>query len=1153
MDNTIGSAGYGTDVTPAWGQHLPEVADTLLALLSAGRAWPDSSECLQAQLAVAFNDYRIAVEEFAAAGGTAAQWILLGYVGPAADGFGEQVESLVAQDKGLPEVAKLAYAYALQHDSYARETQLAKLEINAGFKVTIVAIVLGGLVTAGALRLLGPLARQLRLFMDKIFERLDLAAGRRFATARALPSGVTSQAGRLSRIAGLLARVATPRAFRELPEEILEGLWRDYAAQDEQLRRGTRTTWDEKRTWATVLGDGFGAALASKVVKLVRFTAALPGIKTLNHAAGTTPGAINALMRFPGRVLQTGLTNMIVSPVAGIGANYLVYRQAPLPTAENLWGSFMGGVGRTNTISPFSGDAIAVIKALSQPSVPLPPDHSASILSAVSTTATPASTIPAANPAPAAPAPLPIATAPAASNIPPPALPNPAKPSGIGTPTSTGPTASPIFPETDLPKESFPTPPSNPMPAPTPPNVLANAPSNPEPEPELAATEAATAAGEAVPSPSELSDALSGSNGSPATTIDNANSHPAGPDPHAAPLPSRPPAPAEPMPSNPGQSSLPEPTSHFSTHSPVPTSPPAMAESLASFPTTTTPSSPTPATSVLDSTPALHTQGEGSRTGPATPPAPQHPAKPASTPPQADTSKPDCSQTPPPLPPKVDDWQHQAKVDLEWLAKVDRRLSGFLHEIEQFVASGGKPGEYRQEELGGYRKEVREYLPQETQNILGDSTLVTEAVQAGAAILWLVDLQFSRGEGGPLPPVGGTVWVDMPAAYNNGLHTRQMTAGSMEYSRAVIAFITMMSIIGNPGYTTYLPVVWTLLNTLNKLVLLNFVAGLAHDIVQGHGRGFDERLAAAIVALITKLFMPDTYRELEKHRVHPGHYTYDSVIATTFIQHEMRQAITPGGPHSFGQYASAIGDLFLIAGSPSSATAGVRAGIKDLSMEGHPNYANLPEIARRHSGRGHHHAHLRLEDYLYSIQRDDHAREKFLRQQTGQSWFTENFAYPDSAVDLIWPWRRTNLVFLEAVNPLLKSGAVTPQQYYTIMQEYEFWGNLPEQVRKSGGDPAHYSLLDYMYFIERNEQLRHAFVHINMEYVSGFFGINSQIVPEYPIRMALAWATLRRASFAHLKSRGLALAHGGITIPELYECLTSATPDALSDYRDVTP
>ncbi|MFC7722983.1 hypothetical protein [Nonomuraea recticatena] len=116
----------------------------------------------------------------------------------------------------------------------------------------------------------------------------------------------------------------------------------------------------------------------------------------------------------------------------------------------------------------------------------------------------------------------------------------------------------------------------------------------------------------------------------------------------------------------------------------------------------------------------------------------------------------------------------------------------------------------------------------------------------------------------------------------------------MEYSRAVIAFITMMSIIGNPGYTTYLPVVWTLLNTLNKLVLLNFVAGLAHDIVQGHGRGFDERLAAAIVALITKLFMPDTYRELEKHRVHPGHYTYDSVIATTFIQHEMRQAITPG-------------------------------------------------------------------------------------------------------------------------------------------------------------------------------------------------------------------------------------------------------------------
>ncbi|GAA2703058.1 hypothetical protein GCM10010412_101210 [Nonomuraea recticatena] len=41
-DNTIGSTGYAVDVTPVWGQSLPELANVLIALLSTGRMWPKS-------------------------------------------------------------------------------------------------------------------------------------------------------------------------------------------------------------------------------------------------------------------------------------------------------------------------------------------------------------------------------------------------------------------------------------------------------------------------------------------------------------------------------------------------------------------------------------------------------------------------------------------------------------------------------------------------------------------------------------------------------------------------------------------------------------------------------------------------------------------------------------------------------------------------------------------------------------------------------------------------------------------------------------------------------------------------------------------------------------------------------------------------------
>ncbi|MFC7723293.1 hypothetical protein [Nonomuraea recticatena] len=409
---------------------------------------------------MAFDDYRVAVEEFAASAGGAGEQILQGYAGPGAEGFREQVELLVQQRKGLPAVAALAHAYALQYDIYARETQLAKLEINAGFKVTIAAIVLGGLTTASAARLLGPMARQLRTRLDKVFARLDLAATRTFATtARALPRGAALKAGGPGKTGtgkALLARAAAPHPFREIPEEIGESLWINRAAQKEQMRRGTRTSWDGQRTLATGLGDGFGAMLAHKVVKLVsRFTAALRGIKTLTRAAGSAPGAVNALRRFPGRALQTGLTNVIVSSPAGIAANGLVYGQVQLPTGGDFLGGFLGGVGRTNTISPFSFDAINAVTALSSASTADNPP-------------TPATTGLATNAAALPPGAPPPTTTPAALNNPPPPPPTGPQAPGIGTRPSTGdPHVSLLPPRTGPPAAPYVPPPSHPAPAPT--------------------------------------------------------------------------------------------------------------------------------------------------------------------------------------------------------------------------------------------------------------------------------------------------------------------------------------------------------------------------------------------------------------------------------------------------------------------------------------------------------------------------------------------------------------------------------------------------------------------------------------------------------------------------------------------------------------
>ncbi|MFI9840249.1 zeta toxin family protein [Nonomuraea sp. NPDC051941] len=379
QDDTIGSGGFATDVTKAWSESPPPLADILLALISSGQLWPEASESGEAALAVAFEDLAKCSAAAAQKCGPAAGRILEGWRGPAADAFRADVERLGSKESGLVALAQIAHAYALQHDGYARETQYAKLSINAGFWVTLSAATVAGLATffsAGATTpLLGPYARELRRFLDQVFKRLDEAAGVRFAE-KVAPKAATVNTARLSvlgRGKALLARAAASHALREVPEEVAEGLLIDGYAQDRQRELGTRRRWDGRRTMAAVLGDAGGAVLASRLVRpMSRFVSTVPGIKALNAAARDAPGILNALRRYPGRALQAGLTNGAVSVPAGFVANGVVYGKWELPSAEGVLGGMAAGAGRTNTISPFSVD---VVSAIARPHAALDAAH----------------------------------------------------------------------------------------------------------------------------------------------------------------------------------------------------------------------------------------------------------------------------------------------------------------------------------------------------------------------------------------------------------------------------------------------------------------------------------------------------------------------------------------------------------------------------------------------------------------------------------------------------------------------------------------------------------------------------------------------------------------------------------------------------------
>ncbi|MGI5225444.1 hypothetical protein [Actinoallomurus sp. CA-142502] len=362
-------AGYSTkDVQPAWEtEALPDwVVYWLIPMLTSGQTWPKASESKLWELRLAFEEMvKVGAAAFEPAG-TSVRTISTGYEAVSAIMAKARVSELFGDQAGMLEKMVSAFLYSRQTDSFAQNTQYSKISCNVAFWVAVTAAfiaLIAAYFTAGTtVSLIGPYAQAGRTAMARILERLGIAAGRSFGA---------NGAARITALAGNSAagRFVSHALMHELIEELGEEGFTDAYSQYLQMKQGTRRNFDWHMAAATAIGAGTGAFVGMKLHGPVSGIADnLPGIRTLNRIAGDAPGVGNAFRRFPGRAMNTGLNNVAASPAGSFLANGLVYGQWEAPTGESMLGGFMGGVGRTNTISPFNP---GVFHAVTSPGVSL--------------------------------------------------------------------------------------------------------------------------------------------------------------------------------------------------------------------------------------------------------------------------------------------------------------------------------------------------------------------------------------------------------------------------------------------------------------------------------------------------------------------------------------------------------------------------------------------------------------------------------------------------------------------------------------------------------------------------------------------------------------------------------------------------------------
>ncbi|MBX6386969.1 MAG: hypothetical protein IRZ07_28990, partial [Microbispora sp.] len=162
--------GSVVDVIPAWGESLPAWTDDFVALFTAGQAWPEASERLLWELARAHHGATGHVIGSVDSVGSAAAAVLAGMRGPSTQVFLDRLGHNYSDNDGLIKVAQDHFTYAAKTDGFARETQYSKLQVNAVFWISLIAVfiaLVAAFYSAGSsARFIGPIAARARAETD---------------------------------------------------------------------------------------------------------------------------------------------------------------------------------------------------------------------------------------------------------------------------------------------------------------------------------------------------------------------------------------------------------------------------------------------------------------------------------------------------------------------------------------------------------------------------------------------------------------------------------------------------------------------------------------------------------------------------------------------------------------------------------------------------------------------------------------------------------------------------------------------------------------------------------------------------------------------------------------------------------------------------
>ncbi|GLY86247.1 hypothetical protein [Actinoallomurus iriomotensis] len=354
----------------------------------------------------------------------------------------------------------------------------------------------------------------------------------------------------------------------------------------------------------------------------------------------------------------------------------------------------------------------------------------------------------------------------------------------------------------------------------------------------------------------------------------------------------------------------------------------------------------------------------------------------------------------PPAPPEVvGDWREQAERDFSWIRKVDPDIGGLLDELDAMTPETRE--RWRHSEKA---QEVLDLIPEDVRNKPQNRVLVDEAVAAGAFLLAHVDAIYGRADS---PRVhGGTHLPESVYLYHNGDHARQVARDSLRYINAIRRLA--------PTIHPYSDV----------KVIDSMLSGFGHDIVQAHGRGPDERMAAAVTAAVLEHLMPQTYTEAR------GDYAVNSVKATRYNEQTKTQDVDPGRGDAPGQIATSVGDIWL--NDPTSGEAGARLAVEEMAK-----YERLgPEFMRRLRQTGLDPHTATPMELLNAIESDPVLRSAYVDHAKGQVWFYTYQRPTDVIVHAEFPGRMDNIVVHGILVPMLEEGQITVPEYYFLLREY---------------------------------------------------------------------------------------------------------------------